>query len=104
MSALRQLIEPLERAAASLARLVELVEAAPLRGVGPEDLLTEDEVARYVRIQRAQVRGWLALACVPRALSPGRAHIALYRACDVRRALESGARTTHDSAWDSLGA
>lgn len=104
MSTLRQLIEPVERVSALLARLVELLESSPLRGVGPEDLLTEEEVARYVRIQRAQVRGWLARARVPRALSPGKAHIALYRACDVRRALEAGSAAADDSAWDRLGA
>ena len=69
---------------------LERMEGAPLRGVGPEDLLTEEEVGRYIRLRRIDVRAWLVSQRVPRAVSPGAGRIPLYRACDVRRALEQG--------------
>lgn len=93
----------------AVSRALELLEAIaghlealradqqPLRGLGPEDLLTRDEVARYVRIQTAEVDAWLTRKKVPRALSPGKRRIALYRVRDVRLALDedrSGARET----------
>ena len=84
-------------------RLVQLLEDAPLRGLGPEDLLTELEVARYVRIKNSEVRTWLTGRKVPRALSPGKARIPLYRVKDVRLALEEDhSRAEQDQARKRL--
>lgn len=86
--AVSRAFELLEAIAGHLEALRAAVDQQPLRGLGPEDLLTRDEVARYVRIQTAEVDGWLARKKVPRALSPGKRRIALYRVRDVRLALD----------------
>lgn len=72
MPTLARLVELLEVATDHLAALRAASEAHPLRGLGPEDLLTREEVARYVRISTSEVGPWLAAAHVPRALSEDR--------------------------------
>lgn len=84
---LTRLATLLEAAVGHLEAIRSAQETAPLRGLGPEDLLTRDEVARYVRIQNAEVDAWLSSRRVPRALSPGKRRIPLYRVTDVRLAL-----------------
>lgn len=100
--ALPPVVDLLQETVSLLRRLVEVSEVEPLRGLGPEDLLTEEEVSRYVRIQRSEVRAWLVRVRCPRALSPGKRKIALYRVCDVRRALEHGTAVDDDQAWEAL--
>lgn len=84
---LRSLVETLAAMRLDLRRLVEISETHPLRGLGPEDLLTEEEVSRYVHVRREEARAWLQARRVVPHISPGRARIPLYRVADVRLAL-----------------
>lgn len=80
-------VELLQEVVNLLRQLVEAADAQPLRGMGPEDLLTEEEVARYVHLRREETRSWLQARRVVPHISPGRARIPLFRVADVRLAL-----------------
>ena len=100
----------LARLADLLERLVGALESQPLRGLGPEDLLTREEVARYLRCHVTDAGRWLdddghGRPRVPRALSPGRRGTTLYRVADVRLALDTTRATQQQrSIRESLGA
>jgi hypothetical protein len=103
MRTLDRVLDLLEVAVDHLGGIRSALDQQPLRGLGPEDLLTRDEVARYVRIQTAEVGRWLdddghGHPRVPRALSPGKARIPLYRVADVRRALAEDRSTAAEQS------
>lgn len=62
--------------------------AARPRGLGPLDLLSAEELARYLRCNDAAAVEWAARVGVPRLTGPGRA--GLYLVADVVDALRRG--------------